>query len=280
MSSLHRRIALGTSGPARFARKVYWGIHGFTLPAPRWFFRPVLAAFVLAREVWYWTLRVFIAEPLFKAYCTSVGKRVQTGKDIHWVMGRGRLDVGDDVLIDGKCGFSFGARHSAEPTLTIGSGTKIGHACRFGVSKRITIGRNCRIAGGVTIIDSNGHPSDPEARLAGHPPATDEVKPVTLGDNVWLGMNCLILPGVTIGEGSIVSAAAVVQGDVPPYTVVAGNPARKITQLRAPGTATAVVPSAASMPNAVVADAKPVAAPAAAVTAVASITSTPAVQPQ
>jgi acetyltransferase-like isoleucine patch superfamily enzyme len=283
MSSLHRRIALGTSGPARLARHVYRGIHGFSLPAPRWFFRPLLAAFVLAREAWTWGLRVFVAEPFFKAYCTSYGKRLHTGKDIHWVMGRGRLDVGDDVLIDGKCGFAFGARHSDEPTLTIGDHTKIGHACRFTVSKRITIGSYCRIAGGTTIIDSSGHPSDPETRKLGHPPTADEVKPVTIGDNVWIGMNALVLPGVTIGEGSIVSAASVVQGDVPPYTVVAGNPARRIATLKAPGSAAATANTAANAAATPAASAPAVAAPASpivVVPATASVATTHAVQPR
>ena len=84
------------------------------------------------------------------------------------------------------------------------------------------------------MCDSSGHPTDPAERLAGLPPSPDKVRPVTVGDNVWLGTNCFILPGTTIGEGSIVAAGAVVRGEVPPYTVVAGNPARVVAMLRRP----------------------------------------------
>jgi acetyltransferase-like isoleucine patch superfamily enzyme len=57
------------------------------------------------------------------------------------------------------------------------------------------------------------------------------VKPVRIHDNVWIGRNAIVHPGVTIGEGSIVSAGAVVMSDVPPMSIVAGNPARKIGTL-------------------------------------------------
>jgi acetyltransferase-like isoleucine patch superfamily enzyme len=51
---------------------------------------------------------------------------------------------------------------------------------------------------------------------------------VTIEDNVWIGRNAVICPGVTVGEGSVVSGGAIVMSDVPPYSIVAGNPARKI----------------------------------------------------
>lgn len=52
--------------------------------------------------------------------------------------------------------------------------------------------------------------------------------PVKIGDDVWIGTNVVILPGVTIGQGAIVGAGAVVTKDVPPYTIVVGNPAKSI----------------------------------------------------
>ena len=92
--------------------------------------------------------------------------------------------------------------------------------------------KHCRIAGSVYILDSSGHPSDPEDRKRGLPPADSEVRPVVIEDNVWLGARSMIFPGVTVGEGSVVAAGSIVMADVPPYTVVAGNPARRVASLR------------------------------------------------
>ena len=194
----------------------------------------MLAGFLAVRAVYYWCFRVFIAEPLFKAYCRRYGRNVRTDIYIHWVQGRGDIIVGDDVLIDGKCSFTFAARFTQTPTLIVGSGTGIGHNCAFTVGKSITIGRHCRIAGGVWMFDSYGHPSDPQARLENKAPSEAEVKPVIIHDNVWIGGRAVIFPGVTVGEGSIVSACAVVTSDVAPYSIVAGNPARRIGVLPSP----------------------------------------------
>ena len=62
--------------------------------------------------------------------------------------------------------------------------------------------------------------------------AIAEQRPILVGDNVWIGSRSILLPGTTIGEGSVVSAASVVRGEVPPYTVVAGNPARPVGSLK------------------------------------------------
>lgn len=65
-----------------------------------------------------------------------------------------------------------------------------------------------------------------------------EAKPVTVGDDVWIGQRALILPGVSIGTGAIVAAGSVVTRDVPPFAVVAGNPAKVIKDRRGnPGAA-------------------------------------------
>jgi acetyltransferase-like isoleucine patch superfamily enzyme len=61
------------------------------------------------------------------------------------------------------------------------------------------------------------------------------VRPVTIGDDVWIGKGCIIFPGVRIGEASIVSAGSVVRRHVPPYSVVAGNPAQLVFRIPRPG---------------------------------------------
>jgi acetyltransferase-like isoleucine patch superfamily enzyme len=138
------------------------------------------------------------------------------------------------VSIDGKCSFVFSSRYCERATLENGDLTGIGAGCSFVVGKRITIGRYCVVAGGTSMFDSNGHPADPEERLAGLPPTAEEVRPIDIGDNVWVGIRSTIYPGVKIGEGSIVSANSVVRSNVRPYTLFAGSPARKVAELPRP----------------------------------------------
>ena len=236
MSRLYRYLRISNDRLPRFARRVYWGVNGVSLPAPRIIVRPMLWMFLAVRSVYYFVMRVFICEPLFKASCTSYGRGLHTDVFIHCVQGKGDIILGDYVEVDGKCSFGFAARFSPNPSIRIGDYTIIRGGTSFVVCKSITIGKHCKIAGGVSMFESNGHPSDPEDRMAGLPPRPQDVRPITIGDNVWIGARSIITPGVTIGEGSIVSAASVVLSDVPPYTVVAGYPARKIASLRNPHT--------------------------------------------
>ena len=130
---------------------------------------PLLTLFLAIPLDYYFIVRVFFCEPFFKAYCTKHGRGVHTGVFFHWIQGRGELIVGDNVLIDGKCSFTFAARFSDKPTLIIGDNSGIGHGCTFTIGKKIVIGRHCRIAGQAWIFDSPGHPADPIARMAGYP---------------------------------------------------------------------------------------------------------------
>jgi acetyltransferase-like isoleucine patch superfamily enzyme len=83
----------------------------------------------------------------------------------------------------------------------------------------------------VVMFDSPGHPTDPVLRLAGSPALPQDVKPIRIEDNVWIGSGTIIYPGVTVGEGSIVARGAIVMNNVPPYVIVAGSPARQIARI-------------------------------------------------
>jgi len=253
MPNLRLWLARSQHPHVKASKSLYRRIKQLTLPAPRVLVRPALWLFLVIRSAYYVAVRLLICEPIFKAYCKTHGRAVKTGTYIHWIKGSGDLIVGDDVLIDGKCSIRFASRFSPHPTFRIGSRTGIGHGCAFAIGKSITIGDDCRIAGGVWIFDSNGHPGDPTARLAGLPPSDAEVRPVLIGNNVWIGGRAIIHPGVTIGDGSVVSAGAVVMADVPPFTVVAGNPARRIAALRpsdAPESSTSMEQRATGAPSA------------------------------
>jgi maltose O-acetyltransferase len=123
--------------------------------------------------------------------------------------------------------------------LGVGSGVQM--HCRFLHGPGVHLGERCVINHGC-LLDGRRYPirvgSDvsigPEAAILtlGHDPRSpdfaDRGGPVTIGDHVWIGFRAIVLPGVTIGEGGVVAAGAVVSRDVPPFTIVAGNPARPI----------------------------------------------------
>jgi acetyltransferase-like isoleucine patch superfamily enzyme len=231
ISKLYRTLATSQHWLPRTIRSIRRGIIQFSLPAPRPLILPFVLVFLAIRCTYYFLVRALVCEPFFKAQCFSYGKGLRTGVFLHWIQGKGRICTGDRVEFDGKCKFKFAARFSEHPTLKVGDGSRIGHGSSFTVGKSITIGRDCRIAIHVTIFDSPGHPSDPEARRAGQPVGENEVLPVVLGDNVWVGQNAIIFPGVTIGDNSIVAAGSSVMVSVPANVLVAGNPARQVRSL-------------------------------------------------
>jgi acetyltransferase-like isoleucine patch superfamily enzyme len=233
-SVLRHYLATSAHPAAQAARTAVRFVRNFGVPAPSFVVVPILQGLLAARAMYYFGVRVFVCEPLFKGYCKEYGKNFHTGTFLHWVQGRGDIILGDNVLLDGKISFNFGARHTASPTLKIGNDTRLGHDSMITIAKAVTIGNHCLLSSGIMIFDSPGHPNDPERRKAGQPPAAEDIKPVTIEDNVWVGRNAVIFPGVTIGEGSIVSTGAIVMSDVPPYSIVAGNPARKIGGLPRP----------------------------------------------
>ena len=105
--------------------------------------------------------------------------------------------------------------------ISLGKNVFINHACSFLDIGGITIEDDVQIGPRVNLTSEN-HPLDPDDRK------TLLLSPVLVKRNAWIGAGATILPGVTIGENSIVAAGAVVSRDVPPNTVVAGIPAKII----------------------------------------------------
>jgi acetyltransferase-like isoleucine patch superfamily enzyme len=188
---------------------------------------------VAGREGLGWALRFFWYEPLFRSQCAAVGEGFQM-EQLPYLSGRGRIALGGQVRLSGKSAFGFSNRHRAEPELRIGDDTFIGHACSIGVADSVHIGSHCYLAGRVTVRDFDGHPVDAMQRRAKLPTPPEGIRPIVIGDDVWIGAGAVILKGVTIGPRSIVGAGAVVAKDVPPDAVVVGNPARVVKHLAAP----------------------------------------------
>lgn len=128
-----------------------------------------------------------------------------------------------------------------EGQIEIGSNCYLGEGSRIWSQASVRIGNDVLISHLVDIHDSDGHPIEAEDRvldgrsiLQGQGyllPTKTQSAPVVIEDKVWIGFKATILKGVRLGEGAIVAAGAVVTKDVPPYTLVAGNPAKKVKDL-------------------------------------------------
>lgn len=128
--------------------------------------------------------------------------------------------------------------------ISVGDSHFIGPDTWVGSAAYVAIGRRVPISHGCNIMDSITHALDLTARyesfrailLGGHTTALDLYeKPVVIGDDAWIAAGATVLRGVTIGNGAMVAAVSVVTSDVPPMTVVAGNPAKVVRTLGSVG---------------------------------------------
>jgi acetyltransferase-like isoleucine patch superfamily enzyme len=185
----------------------------------------------LRHAVWQGLLRTAYYEPMFKTRCEQVGHNFRVVGGLPLLMGNPiRLLVGDNVTM---CGVTtiVGSKSIDSPILEIGSDSYIGYQVTIVTGRGVHVGRHVLIANRVYLAGEDSHPVDPEARLRHEPPPLEEVQSIWIEDGAWIGDNATVLKGVRIGQGAVVATHAVVTKDVPPYTVVAGNPARVVKEI-------------------------------------------------
>lgn len=133
-----------------------------------------------------------------------------------------RFWLGRKSVIESYC-----CINNAVGDVTIGDHTRVGIHCT--VIGPVCIGNHVNLAQGITVTALNHNFADSNRKIDEQGIST---KPVVIGDDVWIGANAVILPGVTIGRHVVVAAGAVVTKDVPDYSLVAGVPAKEIKKLR------------------------------------------------
>lgn len=146
---------------------------------------------------------------ILKELFGSVGEYVHVDIDFHCEYGK-NIHVGNNVIINMNCTFVD--------------------------NNRIDIGNRVLIASDVKMYTAT-HSTDPAVRNHSDNPnpafwCNTYSKPICIEDEVWIGGGAILLPGVTIGKGSVVGAGAVVTKDIPPYSVAVGNPARVIKEIQ------------------------------------------------
>lgn len=127
------------------------------------------------------------------------------------------------IHIEDKCVIYRGLDFRKGSRIYIGKNSIIGDNCILDGRNGITIGKNVNFSSGVCVW-SEQH--DPQSIVFGY--NEERNKQVVIGDRAWISTHAIILPGVTIGEGAVVAAGAVVSKDVFPYTIVGGVPAKEI----------------------------------------------------
>lgn len=160
------------------------------------------------------------------------GKGGRPLRELPWIKGKlyvnktGALRIGERVRFVGR---PWATQLTVEKgaVLEIGDRTFINAGVGIAARQRITIGADVKIGPRTSILDSTYHQLDANDKPG-------QSRPIVIGNNVWIGTRCTILPGVTIGDNSVVAAGSVVNKDVPRNTLVAGTPARVIRELEIP----------------------------------------------
>lgn len=178
----------------------------------------------------------------------SIGKSTIVQENSHFVLRdpkeeRKYVEIGESSLVD--CDF-FVENHKGY--IGVGDRVHIGGNTKIISVNSVIIGNDVTIAWDCTIYDHNSHSIHWKERMSDTVTEINDLmetgdfvrnknwevvesKPIVIKDKAWLGFNVTVLKGVTIGEGAIIGACSVVTKDVPPYTVVAGNPAKIVKKL-------------------------------------------------
>lgn len=181
----------------------------------------------------------------FKMKGIRIGRNFQVYNKVYITGMRGIITIGDDFTftsgdcINPICRNIRGCIHTDKKnsTIIIGNGVGMSSPCIW-IRDRLAIGDNVKIGGGCMILDTDTHQIDYLARRGKIAPNSEnkftkiQSAPITIEDDVWIGANCQILKGVTIGARSIIGAGSVVTKNIPSDCIAAGNPARVIKSIK------------------------------------------------
>jgi acetyltransferase-like isoleucine patch superfamily enzyme len=133
-----------------------------------------------------------------------------------------RIHIGEDCNLEHDVYLKVSGCYAQAIAIRIGDGCFLGSGCELNALSSIVIGASCLIASGTRFIDHD-HGIELGTPMKHQPERSAEI---LVGSDVWFGVNCTILKGVTIGDGAIIAAGSVVTKSVPPLAIVAGVPAR------------------------------------------------------
>ncbi len=152
----------------------------------------------------------------------KVGRRVILPKlHANWPH---QVEIGEGCTLERGVVFKYDGVCAPGPSILIGEGCFLGTGCEFNIRLGIRVGTHSLLAAGSRFIDHD-HGIAPGQRIGLQPGPEARI---TIGEDVWVGANAVVLKGVNIGAGAVIAAGAVVTRDVPCLEIWAGVPARKI----------------------------------------------------
>lgn len=169
------------------------------------------------------SIQSYLKKLCWKVAGASIGERTNLPKlNIVWPH---QLRIGNDCILEDYIFFKFDGPWQPGPSILIQDRVFIGRGCEFNIRKSICIGNNCLIGSGCKFIDHN-HGTDDINQPMNLQPGLESS--ILLEEDVWLGVNVVVLKGVTIGKGAVVGAGAIVTKSIPANEIWAGIPATKI----------------------------------------------------
>lgn len=213
-------------------------MRNFSFPCIRPFHSLLYYECTVRSAIWHNFWRVVYYEPMFKSQCVSVGpgfRMLYAGNGIAHIFGDLQLHIGANVTIFDNT-YLVGLKVNDKPALYIGDNSYIGPAVSMMVGRRVTIGNNCLITSNI-ITDNQGHSfRDVFSRLehGGGSPLAEDFQPVHIGDFCFLPLDTVVYPGTNVGDGVVARIGTHLNGDIPPFCMVAGQPWKIVKVLPIP----------------------------------------------
>jgi len=177
-------------------------------------------SFFIIRFRYYTKCVHFFRKKWYSLLGMKIGKQIQLGKIVvNWPH---QISLGDNCILEHNIHFKFDGIWQQGPSIILRENVFVGTGCEFNISKSIHIGKYSMIASGCKFIDHDHGTALNESMNVQRP----VLGAIVIGDEVWMGVNCVVLKGVTIGRGAVVAAGSVVIKDVGEYEIVGGVPAK------------------------------------------------------
>jgi len=216
---------------ARLIKQTWVSIKQFEIPSIPILFSVLYFMHVFIKQLVSDVLRILYYTPIFKARVSNCPKQLYLYGGLPVVIGSLNIIIGDKVRLAAMTTLSGRTVHGSKPLLKLGHNVGIGWRTAIAVGNKVIIGDNVRVAGDCFLAGYPGHPVNAKQRALGMPDTDDQVGDIILEDDVWLGTGVKVLPGVTIGQGTIVASGSVVTKSLPKNILAAGVPAKKIKDL-------------------------------------------------